>query len=87
MQPLYKNSVGLTLGLLVGLMHLGWVVLVVLGWAKPLLDWVLSLHFLSFPYTMAPFSLITALSLVVFTFVCGYVMGWVLAALWNFSRK
>ncbi len=87
MQPLSKNSVGLALGLLMGLGHLGWAILVVLGWAKPLLDWVLSLHFMSFSYVMTPFSFVTALGLVVFTFICGYVVGWVLAALWNFSRR
>jgi len=87
MQTLNKNSVGLAIGSLYGLFHLSWVILVALGLAKPLMDWVLSLHFLTIEYAVTEFSVLTAIGLLVFTFAVGYVLGWVLAFVWNKVKK
>lgn len=87
MEKLNKNSIGLALGFFFGLGHLVWVLLVGMGLAKPFMDWVLSLHFLTLSYSLTSFNLGTGLMLVVFTFVCGYALGWVFAAIWNAFKK
>lgn len=87
MQEINKNSVGLVIGLFFGLAHLVWAIIVAMGLAKPLLDWILHLHFMSLSYSMNAFKVGNALVLVILTFVCGYVAGWVFAALWNAFRK
>jgi hypothetical protein len=81
------NSVGLAFGGVLGLWHVTWSVLVALGWAQTLLDWILSLHMLQIPMTVLPFSLPMAASLVVVTSVFGYVGGYVLCAIWNAVQK
>lgn len=87
MQEINKNSAGLAVGLFFGLAHLGWSILVALKLAKPLLDWILHLHFMEPSYSMQPFAVSTAVFLVIVTFVVGYVFGWVIAALWNAFKK
>lgn len=87
MQTINKNSAGMALGLLIGLGHLCWTILVALGWAKPLLDFIMNLHFVQMQYSLAPFDFVTALFLVLLTFVVGFVVGWIFAALWNALAK
>jgi hypothetical protein len=65
------------------LWHLTWSLLVLVGLAKPLLDFILSLHFLQVTYAVAPFNATKALGLLVVTAVLGYLLGCVLAWLWN----
>lgn len=78
-----KNTGGLILGLFFGAFHLLWSLMVALGWAQPILNWVYSMHFLNNPFTVAPFNVVTALMLVAFTFVVGYVAGFILTMLWE----
>lgn len=87
MQELNKNAVGLVLGALMALAHLGWLILVGIGLAKPLTDLILQLHHFSLSYTILPLSLGLAVGLLALTFVVGYVFGWIFAALWNKFRK
>ena len=87
MQEINKNYAGMAVGLFFGLAHLGWAILVAAKLAKPLMDWILHLHFIELSYTIQPFAVVTALLLVVVTFVVGYVFGWVIAALWNVFIK
>lgn len=82
-----NNKVGLALGVLLGGWHLVWAILVALGVAQPLLNWVYAIHFLNNPFIVGPFSLGTAVALVVVTFVVGYVVGWVFAYLWKTVQK
>lgn len=87
MQKLNKNAVGLTLGALVALAHLGWLILVSIGLAKPLYDLILKLHHISLSYAILPLSLGLAIGLLAITFIVGYVFGWVFATLWNKFSK
>lgn len=82
-----KTRCGLMFGVLLSAFHLGWLVLVVTGVAKSLLDWVLSMHFMSFTYAMLEFNYLDALTLLVMTFVVGYVLGYVFAAILNAVKK
>lgn len=84
---LNSTSNGVVLGLFTGSIHLLWVLLVVLGLAQPLLDFIYSMHFLSNPFTVQAFSFWYALVLIVLSTVVGYLVGWVLSVLWNNFHK
>ena len=78
-----KNKTGLTFGFLISSMHLFWSVLVALGLAQVLLNFIFDIHMLSMSITVMPFNVIKALILVVVTFIVGYVFGWLMAFFWN----
>jgi len=84
---LSQNSVGLAVGSVYALWHLCWSILVAIGAAQTLLDWLLRMHFLNNPFRVEGFSFGTAAILIVVTFVIGYVLGWVFALLWNWFRQ
>jgi hypothetical protein len=73
----------LAVGTVVGLFHFFWAALVAAGWAKPLLDFILGLHFIQLDIQIAPFAIGTAAVLVALTFGVGAVFGLVFAAVWN----
>lgn len=81
------NRAGLILGVFLGLFHLLWAVLVATGIAQPMMDLIFKLHFLNNPFTLTEFDALLALGLVVLTFVVGYILGLVLALLWNSLHK
>ena len=87
MQKLNENKTGLTLGGLFALAHLAWLILVVLGLAKPFLNFILMLHHISFSFDMLPFAFGPALGLLICTFLVGYIFGRVFAAIWNRLRN
>lgn len=78
-----EYAVGLTFGLLLGSMHLGWAVLVSLGYAQGFLDWIYGLHFLDNPFTVMEFEVTKAVMLVVVTSLVGYAVGYAGAWVWN----
>jgi hypothetical protein len=78
-----KNKLGVVVGSLLGLWHLVWSILVASGIAQWLIDWVFRLHFIKPLYTITPFRLSLAIALIVITSALGYVIGWVLGAIWN----
>ena len=79
--------VGLYTGLLLAAWHAIWALLVLLGWAKSLLDFVLGLHFLTNPYVVKSFSWANALMLIVFVFVVWFVLGYIATLAWNRMQK
>lgn len=83
MRQINPAKAGLALGAVVALWHFLWVSLVALGWAKPLMDFVLRLHFIQLQYELAPFALATAAALVALTFCVGALFGIVFALVWN----
>ena len=78
-----KHKAGLALGLILGLWHLTWSLLVAIGVAQVFIDWIFHLHFIQPPYTIAPFRFGLAAALIAVTTATGYVSGWLLAAIWN----
>ena len=78
---------GFALGALVALWHLVWSGLVAVGAAQTVLDFILWIHFLKVPVTLQPFSLPIAAVLVAVTFVLGFLLGYVFAALWNWLHR
>ncbi len=78
-----KNKSGLVLGTTLGLIHLAWSILVATGAAQPLINFIYRVHFLNNPFTIQPFDVQSAATLIVVTFAVGYVVGCVFASLWN----
>ena len=81
-----RNKLGLLFGVFSGACHLVWSLLVLMGLAQPLMDWIFRIHFIQPPYAIQPFNFGYAIALILFTTVVGYVSGWMLAALWNWLR-
>jgi len=63
--------------------HLLWSLLVLLGWAQPLLDFIFWAHMIKSIYVVKAFDPIAALTLIVIAFISGYAFGFVGAILWN----
>ncbi len=87
MQHLDTKRTGLALGSFVAIVHVVWAILLAIGLAKPLLDFILSVHHIQVSFSIEPFSLGKAVLLVVVTFVVGYIFGWVFATGWNKCKK
>ena len=83
MRHINPLKAGTAVGTVIGLWHVAWATFVLAGWAKPIMDFVLRLHFLRFDYEMAPFSFGTAGALVAVTFAVGWLFGFVFAVVWN----
>lgn len=82
-----KNALGLTLGIFSALMHAIWAIAVGIGVGQNFINFIFPLHFLNIVYQVTSFNITTMLLLVVMGFVGGYVMGWIFAALWNYTSK
>jgi hypothetical protein len=78
---------GLVLGVVFGLWHLCWSVLVAIGWAQPFIDFVFWMHFIKPVYAIQNFNEITAVILIVVTTLLGFVVGSVFALLWNWIHR
>lgn len=81
------HKLGMVVGIFGGSWHTLWSILVAFGVAKPLLDWLLSLHFLSLTFSVQEFNLATAVILIIVTSVIGYILGYFLAWIWNWVVK
>jgi hypothetical protein len=78
-----KNKAGIVVGLVTGLWHLTWSLLVAFGVAQAVINWIFRLHFIQPPYTITAFDVLTAAILIGVTSIIGFVIGWVFGALWN----
>lgn len=87
MTNMNANKSGLVLGCALGGWHLGWAILLAIGWAQALMDFVFRIHFLSPAWTVGPFQLGTAVLLVLFTGFVGYFFGYTFALLWNWLLR
>ena len=77
------NKVGLLFGILLGGWHLVWALVVLLGWAQPLIDFIFWAHMLQPIYVVKAFELKAAVTLILLTFTIGYASGVIGALAWN----
>lgn len=77
------NKAGLQLGALFGGWHLLWSLLVALGVAQQLIDFIFWIHFIKPVYVIESFVFGRAAILVLVTAAIGYVTGIAFAMLWN----
>lgn len=77
------NKVGLVFGALFGGWHLLWSLLVLTGFAQTIYDFVLWAHMIHLAIIIGPFDMTAAVTLIVFTAVMGYVVGYISAHVWN----
>ncbi len=87
METVNPNKTGLVFGLLLGGWHTLWALLVAFGFAQPLLNFVFWLHFIKPVYVIGPFHIGIALLLIAVTATIGYILGSVLAFLWNWIHS
>ncbi len=62
-------------GLCLASLHLTWIILILLAWAQPLMDFVFKLHMLNSPFQIQPFDWGYAFTLIAITFVFGAFYG------------
>ena len=78
---------GLGFGGVLGLWHLGWALMVALGWAQPFLDFRFRLHFVEPAYRVAAFDGRTAVLLVLTSLFAGFVFGVLVALACGWARR
>ena len=83
MTNINPNKAGLAVGALLGAWHHTWSLLVALGLAQPLIDFLFWIHFVKPVYVIEPFEIARAAILIAVTAGIGYVTGLVFALLWN----
>jgi len=83
MRHISPARAAVSVGAVLGLWHLIWVTFVGVGWAQPVMDFILRLHFIRLQYALAPFAVGTAAELVVLTFTVGALAGLIFAVIWN----
>ena len=83
MRHINPSKTAVAAGSVVGLWHLIWATLVGIGWARPVIDFILELHFIELKYALAPYSTTTAMTLVLLTFTIGALFGLIFAVVWN----
>ncbi len=82
MEHIRVNRAGLTLAVVLAGLHLIWVMLVAVGAAQPLLDFVFRIH-MEADAAVSEFAFGPAAMLLLVTAGVGYVSGAALAAIWN----
>lgn len=77
------HKIGLLFGMLLGGTHFCWSLLVLLGWAQPLINFIFWAHMIQPVYVIKAFDPVAALTLILITTALGYLAGVIGGALWN----
>ncbi len=83
----FPVTLGLTVGGLLAVWHATWSLLVALGWAQPLMDWILRLHMIQLSFQVLPFDIGSAVTLVIVTGVFGFILGWIAGSIWEACKR
>ena len=78
---------GLAVGKMLGGIHLLWAILIAIGWAQPLLTFILWAHMITAPVTVNRFDFSAAITLVLLTAAIGYVLGYLFAKSSNWLHR
>jgi hypothetical protein len=87
MKKTFPYSLGMTVGAVVGLIHIVWSLLVAAGKAQAWVNWVAKLHFIDPPAHVNTFDLGTAILLVIVTSLIGFIVGYVFGVVWTRMRQ
>ena len=68
-------------------LHICWAILVALGWAQSVIDFIFKLHMLNSPFQVQPFEFPFALGLVGVTFLVGCFYGIIFFVVKNAFQK
>jgi hypothetical protein len=82
-QKISAHKVGLVVGFVISGLHVLWTILVAVGLAQMLVDFVLWAHMVHLSVVIGPFDVGTALTLIVVTFIVGYAVGRLVGTVWN----
>ena len=63
--------------------HVVWSLLVLLGWAQPLLDFSMWAHMIRMSVVAGPFDATAAITVIVVASIVGYCLGYIIATAWN----
>ncbi len=77
------NKVGLVFAAVTGGWHLIWAILVLLGWAQPIIDFIFWAHMIQRVYVIKPFNPAAAVTLIIVTAATGYAFGFIGATIRN----
>lgn len=89
MNTINKNAAGCAVGTVAALVH---AVLAVGVWASPevmqkFINFDIALHFMKIDVVVQPFSLGGAIALIIIAFCVGYILGRVVATIYNWKAK
>jgi hypothetical protein len=87
MTHLNPIKTGLALGSMIALVHLVWSIIVALGWGQALVDFILWAHMVHVQYVVGPFDATACITLLIVTFLVGFLVGKVFAHIWNKVHK
>lgn len=77
------NKVALVCAVVLAGWHALWAVLVFLGVAQAIYDFILWAHMIHLALTIGPFEPLAAVTLIVLTSIIGYLIGYFGAIVWN----
>ena len=77
------HKVGIIGAILLGGFHTIWSILVFLGVAQAIYDFILWAHMIHIPLIIGPFDIVACISLIIMTSVIGYICGYIGAKVWN----
>ena len=83
MHSISPAKTALSLGAVISFYRIIWATLVAVGWAKPLMDFILRIHFIRLQYDVTEFVFSTAATLAALTFCLGAFFGYMFALVWN----
>ena len=77
------HKAGLVGAVMLGGFHVLWSVLILLGWAQPLVNFSMWAHMVESGPVFAPFDAGAALTVIVVASCIGYAVGFILSTVWN----
>ena len=82
---LKSKQLGLAFGCFLAIIHLVWAlsIAIIKQPMQNFLNWIFEIHMIQPYWILTQFSLMNTIWLVIITFVFGYILGWLLAVLWN----
>ncbi|MDD2657408.1 MAG: hypothetical protein PHD04_01950 [Candidatus Pacebacteria bacterium] len=82
-QYMSPSKTALTFAFLISGFHVAWSLLILVGWAQALIDFIFWAHMLSLPIVVKAFDATAFVTLIVVTAVIGWIFGYAMARIWN----